>query len=104
MEDVLKGRKGVSRHISNLGLVHEGVVEDRGGVLLLALVLAIASILAPRRLLGGAGDIEAHLEQLISGGPGLLAGGAPVAGLSVGTGVLSVGRMGKLDGHFVLSR
>ena len=104
MEDVLKGRKGVPGHLSNLGLVHESVVEDRGGVLFLALVLAVARILSLRRLLGRAGDIEAHLEQLISGGTGLLAGRAHVAGLSVGAGVLSVRRVGKLNGHFVLSR
>jgi len=71
MQDIEEGSKGVTSHVSNLCLVHEGLVEQVGGILFLnLLVLSIntlfITILVFLLLRDSAGNVKSHLHKLIS--------------------------------------
>lgn len=107
VKDIQKGSKGITRDISNLSLVHQSLVEEVCGVLLLNLFLTLFLVtLGAFRLFflhGQARDVETHLNQLIRTRRGLA---TPVLRASrrlpVGAVCLSCGER-KLHRHFVLS-
>lgn len=58
---------GIAGRLTNLGLLHECLVEERHGILLLLAAAGIATgILAIDLLLRHrAGDVESHLDELV---------------------------------------
>lgn len=106
VKNVQKGRKCIARHVSNLGLVHQSLVEEVCRILLLHLFLIfllVALALALLLLHGRTRDVEAHLDQLVgtrSGLPTTVLGTS--SGLSIGT-VRLVCRERKFHRHFVLA-
>lgn len=106
MKNIQKGRKCITRHIPNLGLVHQSLVEEVCRILLLHLFLIfllVALALALLLLHGRTRDVEAHLDQLVgtrSCLPTTVLGAS--SGLSVGA-VRLVCRKRKFNRHFVLA-
>jgi len=100
VKHVEKGGDGVTSHLANLRFFDEGIVEESGSVLLLSFVAASA-VLALGLLLGGcAGDVEAHLNQLVPTSAGLLSLAASAA-LAVRAGVVGVLRQRHFDGDLI---
>lgn len=104
MKNVQEGRKCITRHVSNLGLVHKSLIEEVRRVLLLRLFLVLLVIaLALLLLHGRTRDVEAHLNQLVGTRSGLP---ATVLGASSGLSVVAVrlvcGKR-KLNRHFILA-
>lgn len=101
VEAVEKLGNRVAGRLPNLGLLHEGIVEQRHRVLLF-FIGAAASLVAVNVLLcGGARDVEAHLNKLVRAGPGLFARTARAAQMAIGAGVVVVGGERKLHGDLV---
>lgn len=110
MKDIQERSKGITSHITNLGLVHERLIEEISCVLLLNFLipfLLLVILLAPLlnafiRLHRGPRNVETHLNQLVRASRSLLAAvlGTPIR-LTVGT-VRLVQR--KLHGDFILAR
>lgn len=108
MQDVQEGSKSIARHISNLRLVHEGLVEEVRGILLLCLCLLVLTlafgVLGLLLLHGRAGDVESHFDQLV-GARGRLPSTVLSASSRLPTrGIGFSGREGKFHRHFILSR
>lgn len=107
VKNIQECSKGITGHISNLGLVHEGLVEEVCGILLLDLflVLFLIPFSALRLLLlhGCTRDVEAHLDQLIGPGGSLAASVLRAScRLSIDTICLSC-RERKLYRHLILA-
>lgn len=108
MKNVQERSKGIPRHITDLGLVHERLVEEVGSILLLHLFLVVLLTLSALGTLSllllhcCAGNVEPHFDELIGSRCGLT---TPVfcaaSRLAIGT-VLS-SRERKLHRHLVLS-
>ncbi len=100
MEDIQERSNGVARRLPNLGLLNQRVVEQRHGILLL-LVRTTPRITAlgllPRRR---AGDVEAHLGQLVPAG-GRLPALARRRTILAAVGLGAVGADRELDGDLV---
>lgn len=107
MKNIQKGRKCITSHVSNLGLVHQSFIEEVCRILLLHLFLIfllVAFTLTFLLLHGRARDVKAHLDQLVgtrSSLPTTVLGTS--SGISVRTTRL-VCRKRKLNRHFVLAR
>lgn len=104
MQNIQEGRKSISRHVSNLSLVHESLVEEVGRILLLDLFLVLLLVALTLLLLHSrTRNVEAHLHQLIGTRSSLAAAvlGAS-SGLSVGTIRLVCGKR-KLNRHLILA-
>ncbi len=106
MQNVGKRSIAVAGNLANLSLLHQRVVEEicrillLFGVLLARHVLAILLLLPLRR---SAGNVEAHLDELIARASGLLPPRSGASEMAVGARVLSVRRQRELYGHLVLS-
>lgn len=104
MQNIQEGRKCITRHVSNLSLVHQSLIEEVGRILLLHLFLVLLLVaLALLLLHGRTGNVEAHLHQLIGTSSSLAAAvlSAP-GGLSVGAICLVCGKR-KLNCHLILA-
>ena len=103
MEDVEECRNSIASHLANLGLVHEGIVKQRCGILLLfAAARVTASILSIGLLLGRhAGDVEAHLDELIPPTASLLPLAPGTTEVAIRAGVLGVDRQRHLDSDLI---
>lgn len=106
MQDVQEGGESVASNLANLGLVHERLVEQIRGILLLAVtILCSRHILAIflGLLLGGhAWNVEAHLDQLVSCACRLLASEFGSSQVPVCAGVAISGER-EVYGDLVLS-
>ena len=108
VQDVQEGSKGIARHISNLRLVHERLVEEICSILLLCfclLILALAlGVLGLLLLHGRTGNVESHFDQLIEARGRLpstvLGASSRLATRAIGFS----GRESKFHRHFILSR
>ncbi len=104
MQHVLECGKGVSRDIPNLGLVHEHVVEHVGRILLFLIFPVHAAIgIIAHILLGGAGDVEAHLNELVHPTPSFLSLRSGSAEMLLDGRLLVFVRQRELDRHFILA-
>lgn len=75
MQNIQKGSDSIASHFTNLRLLHQRLVEERGGILLglLLLVTASLAILAVGLLFGGGSrHVKAHLNELVLAGSRLL--------------------------------
>ena len=114
MQHIQESGKRIASHIANLRLLHEHLVEEVRGILLLAallfllpllplgLVLAVLLLNALLRLHHRTGDVKSHLDQLVRPGGRLP---APVfrAARRLTLGFV-LGGEGELDGDLVLTR
>ena len=105
MEDVQESGKRIACHITNLSLVHKGLIEEIGRVLFLDfflfLILAICLLGALVLLHCHSRDVKSHLDQLVRAGTGLPATVLCAARLVAGTICLSI--KGKFHSNFILS-
>lgn len=108
MKNIQEGSKRVAGHVADLGLVHECLVEEVGGVLLLHLFLVFLLTVGA---LGAlclfllhccARNVEPHFNELIGSRSGLA---APIlcATSRLAIAVRISAREGKLHRHLVLS-
>lgn len=96
MQNIQEGGNGIASRLANLSLVDERLIEEGSRIFDLLAVLA-ACVLTLRLLAGsGSGDVEAHLDELITASGGLGALCASATQLGVGT---SVGGGGRGQGH-----
>lgn len=100
VEDLQESGNGITGSLANLGLVHEGLVEQGGGVLLL--LFRVAAGFFPLGLLARsrARYVESHLDQLVLPGTRLLAPSSRAAQVAVRSRVIFVGGR-ELDGDLV---
>lgn len=100
MEDLQEGGNGITGSLANLRLVHEGLVEQSGGILLL--LFRITAGLFPFGLLArsGARYVESHLDQLVLPGTRLLPPSSRTAQVAVRSRVIFV-RGREFDGDLV---
>lgn len=100
MQDIEEGGDSIARHLADFRLLNEGLVEEGGGVLLLAIVAGGVFTTLGLHLGGGAGNIEAHLDELVAAGAGLfaLSAGAALASRARVVGVL---RQRQFDGDLI---
>lgn len=113
MKNIQERSKGIACNISNLGLVHECLVEKVGRVLLfdllfLLLVFFLDFTILAVLILGlllllhrHTGDVKPHLDQFVWARSGLLATVLRATRLASGT-ILSIAQS-KLHGNFVFS-
>lgn len=102
MQNLQEAGKCVARDLANLGLVHQGLVEELRRILLLGIfavrdLLALLILLLLRRR---AGDIEAHLDKLVFCAGGLLT--PPTRASQPIRLRISIGE-GEVHGHLVLA-
>jgi hypothetical protein len=104
MKNIQEGRKRIACHVSNLGLVHESLIEEVRGILLLYLFLVVLLIAFGLLLLHSCTrDVEAHLDQLIGARSSLPATVLRASsGLYVGTVRLVCGKR-EFNRHFILA-
>ena len=105
MQDVEEGGDSIASRLANLRLLEQGVVEKRGGILLL--LASIATCVFTLRLLlccRHARDVETHLHELILACAGLLALAAGATKVSIGASIVGVLRQRHLHGNLVPSR
>lgn len=105
MQHIQKGSKGISRHVSNLGFVHQCLVEEVCGVLLLSLFLIVllVPVLGLLLLYRCAGDVEPHFDQLVGARSGL-SSAVLSASRRLTTRAIGFGRRErKLHCHFIFS-
>lgn len=105
MKNIQEGRKRIARHVSNLSLVHEGLIEEVRRILLLHLFLVLLLVAFGLLLLHSrSGDVEAHLNQLIGARSSLSATVLRTSSrLYVGAVRLVCGKR-KFNCHFILAR
>lgn len=104
MQDVQESGKCVTSDFSNLGLLHQRLVEQVGGIGLLNVlsargVFAVLCLLLLRR---STGYVEAHLDKLVAGACRLLASEPCASQISICASV-AIGGQGEVDGDFVLA-
>lgn len=106
MQNVQEGGKGVTRDFSNLSLVHQGLIEQIGSVLLLAIAVFgaryILAILFGLLFGSDTWDIEAHFDQLVVSTGRLLASELCSSQVSVCASI-AVGGKGEVYCDLVLS-
>jgi hypothetical protein len=69
VENVQECSKGIAGHFTDLGLVHQGLVEEVGSILLLRIFLIFLLAFGTLRLLllhGSSWNVEAHFHKFIS--------------------------------------
>lgn len=118
MEDVQESGKRIACHITNLSLVHEGLIEEIGRVLFLDflflslillilhlfflfLILAVCLLGALVLLHCHSRDVKSHLDQLVRAGSGFPAAVLCATRLVADSICLTI--KGKLHGNFILS-
>lgn len=105
MQNLEEGGDSIASHLSNLGLLNEGLVEERRRILLLLASTTIAVAVFPAVLDGRhARDVEAHLHELIPSSTCLLALPPCAAQVAVGAGVAAVLRQRHLYSNLVPTR
>jgi hypothetical protein len=102
MENVEECCDGIASHLANLGLVHEGIVKQRSGVLLLLTARITTSIFTIGVLLRRyARNVEAHLDQLISAGASLLSLAPGATKVAICAGIVGVDGQSHFDSNLI---
>jgi hypothetical protein len=102
MQNVEEGGDGIASRLANLGLFDEGIVEEGRGVGLVLGAGVTPSVFTVSLLLGRrAGNIEAHLDELVLAGAGLLAFAPRAAKVAIGAGVVVALRQGHFDSNLI---
>lgn len=104
MQNIQEGSKGIACDIPNLGLVHEGLVEEIRSVLFLDLFLVVLlPALGLLLLHSRPGDVESHFDQLVGARSCLASAILGASGWLATCTIAFGGRERKLHGHLILS-
>lgn len=90
MENVQERSDSIACGLANLGLLHQGIVEQGDGVLLLFAAGVATSLVALHFLLDGSGNVKPHLNELILACTRLLALSARTAQVAISAGIVLV--------------
>lgn len=92
MENVQERSDSIACGLANLGLLHQGIVEQSDGVLLFFAASIATSLVALHFLLDGSRNVKAHLNELVLASTRLLALSARTAQVTVGASIILVCR------------
>lgn len=102
MKDLQEGGNGITSSLADLSLVHEGLVEQGGGILLLLFGIAAGFFSLGLLARGGTRYVESHLDQLVLPRTRLLPPPSRTAQVAVRSRVILV-RGREFDGDLVAS-